>query len=212
MAIDLDKKHLYESVKQLVEAEEFPHIHLAQQKLYTLYSIAFQFMLYRSTKDPGAYIVRIEDSHLADKLAKRSKDPSTRRFLQSLLLPRKLKYERSTFFLDFFHIGSWNLTNEIPKGKLKGALIIKNTSTKPMEDTSMDLEDEVENVEVTPELPENFHLMSLLNLSPRTVTIAFDVEYSDLHKVEFPFISKEKDRALKGVMIADDVDIDKSDD
>lgn len=47
MAIDLDKKHLYESVKQLVETEEHPHIHLAQQKLYTLYSIAFQYMLYR---------------------------------------------------------------------------------------------------------------------------------------------------------------------
>ena len=212
MAIDLDKKHLYESVKQLVETEEHPHIHLAQQKLYTLYSIAFQYMLYRSTKEPGAYIVRVEDSYLADKLAKRSKDPSTRRFLQSLLLPRKLKFERSTFFLDFFHVGSWNLSNEIPKGKLKGAIIIKNTSKKPMEETSMDLETEGEEIEVTPELPEDFYLMSLLNLSPKTVTIAFDADFPDLHKVEFPFISKEKDRALQGVMIADDVDIDKTED
>lgn len=205
---DLEKKPLYESVKQLVENDEYKHIHLPQQKLYTLYSIAFQYMLYRSTKEPGAYVIRIEDSHLADKLAKRSKDPSTRRFLQSLLLPRKLKFERSTFFLDFFHMGSWNLTNEIPKGKIKGAIVIKNTSSKPMEDTPL-LDEEDPEVNLSPEFPENFYLISLLNLSPKTITIAFDVNFPDLHKVEFPFIQNEGEKALKGVVIADDVIIDK---
>ena len=205
---DLEKKPLYESVKQLVENDEYKLIHLPQQKLYTLYSIAFQYMLYRSTKEPGAYVIRIEDSHLADKLAKRSKDPSTRRFLQSLLLPRKLKFERSTFFLDFFHMGSWNLTNEIPKGKIKGAIVIKNTSSKPMEDTPL-LDEEDPEVNLSPEFPENFYLISLLNLSPKTITIAFDVNFPDLHKVEFPFIQNEGEKALKGVVIADDVIIDK---
>ena len=91
---DLSKEDLYESVKTLVETEE-EHIHLDQQKLFTLFSVAFQYLLFKSTKEPGAYILRIEDSALAEKLAKKSKDPSTRRFVQSLLLPRKLKYQKS---------------------------------------------------------------------------------------------------------------------
>jgi hypothetical protein len=145
MSRDLSKQDLYESVKTLVEAENHPHLILPQQKLFTLFSLAFQYLLFMSTKKPGAYVIRVEDSQLADKLARKSKDPSTRKFIQSLLLPRKLKYGKSVFFLDFFHVGSWNLTSDIPREKLKGALIVKNTSSKPMDDvgvTDFDPEDE----------------------------------------------------------------------
>src|SRR3989339_1189447 len=103
MKKDLSKQELYEAVKMLVDTDDsHPHIHLNQHKLFNLYSIAFQYMLYRSTKNPGAYIIRIEDSHFAEKISKRAKDPSSRKFLQALLLPRKIKYNSSTLFLDFF--------------------------------------------------------------------------------------------------------------
>ena len=69
---DISKQDLYEAVKTLVECDE-PHIHLHQHKLFTLFSIAFQYMLFRSTKKPGCYIIRVEDSILADKLAKNQK-------------------------------------------------------------------------------------------------------------------------------------------
>ena len=98
---DISKQDLYEGVKTLIEAES-NHIHLTQQKLFTLFSIGFQYLLFQSTKKPGAYIVRVEDGILADKLAKKSKDPSSRKFMQSLLIPRKLKYEKSVFYLDYF--------------------------------------------------------------------------------------------------------------
>ena len=70
---DLDKTTMYEAVKSLLE-EEAPHLHLDQQKLFTLFSIAFQYILFRSTKYPGHYIIRIEDSFLADKLARKAKE------------------------------------------------------------------------------------------------------------------------------------------
>jgi len=38
---DLKPEQLYEAVKQIIETDH-PHIHLGQQKLYTLFSIAFQ--------------------------------------------------------------------------------------------------------------------------------------------------------------------------
>ncbi|MBT6326248.1 MAG: hypothetical protein HOJ35_09780, partial [Bdellovibrionales bacterium] len=138
MKRDLPKQRLYDSVKILIdEQEKEGHLQLSQQKLFTLYSIAFQYLLFSSTKDPGAYIIRIEDSSLAEKLAKKSKDKSSRNFLQSLLLPRKLKFQKSVFYLDFFHLGTWNLTNEIPQNKIKAALIVKNSSPKLMDEYSI---------------------------------------------------------------------------
>lgn len=212
---DLSKQELYESVKTMIEvSEEHPHIHLSQHKLFTLFSIGFQYLLYQSTKNPGAYIIRVEDSALADKLARKSKDESTRRFIQNLLLPRKLKFGGSTFFLDFFHIGSWNLTNEIPKEKLKAALIVKNTSTRPMMESPSGLDEMVEDEEWRKEatgidLPRDYYLSFLKDAVPATITIAFEQEYDSLHPVEFPFIKKEKERTLSGVTLNSDIDWDK---
>ena len=81
---DLDKSTLYEAVKTLVE-HPAKHIHLDQQKLFTLFSIAFQYILFRSTKHPGHYIIRIEDPSLAEKLARKAKDETTRKFIGRLI-------------------------------------------------------------------------------------------------------------------------------
>ncbi|MCK5884273.1 MAG: hypothetical protein KAG61_11335 [Bacteriovoracaceae bacterium] len=198
---DLTKEVLYESVKTLVECDA-QHIHLSQQKLFTLFSIAFQYMLFRSTKERGAYLIRIEDSHLAEKLARKSKDPSTRRFIETLLVPRKLKFKQSIFYLDFFHVGSWSHSNEIPKEKFKGAIVIKNTTSRPMEEV-VDEEDVL-----MQSLPENYFYSSIQDIAPKSIIIAYDEEFADSTKVEFPFIKKEKDRPTHGVTISRDIDLD----
>lgn len=198
---DMPKEKLYQGVKTLVEAaESHKHFHLPQQKLFTLFSVAFQYMLFKSTKEAGAYIVRIEDSSLAEKLAKRAKDPSTRRFIQSLLLPRKVKYGKSTFFLDFFHLGSWNMTNEIPQDRLRGAIVVKNTNSRPMTEIEMAEEGEEE---VTPDinLPADYFVTSLLENVPNTIAIALEKKPEPMTDVEFEFIPKEEER-VKGVTLA----------
>ena len=208
MSDQLSKKDLYESVKTLVELNQ-PHIHLNQHKLFTLFSIAFQYMLFRSTKVPGAYILRVEDSQLVDKLQRRAKDPSTRKFLQALTLPRKLKYNNSFFYLDFFNTATWNLTNDIPKEKIQGAIIVKNSSTRPMSEISMD--DEADPIETSlSNLPKDYYYNILKDIVPKTICIAFDYDYDGAFKLGFPFI-KNKATIIKGVKIAADVDLDKLD-
>ena len=63
---DLSRNDLYESVKLLVESPNQKALHLTQHKLYSLFSVAFQYILFRSTKEPGAYIIRLENSNLVD--------------------------------------------------------------------------------------------------------------------------------------------------
>lgn len=208
---DLSKEDLYNSVKTLVETED-KHIHLDQQKLFTLYSIAFQYLLFRSTKKPGAYILRIEDSALADKLARKSKDSSTRRFMQSLMLPRKLKYQQSTFYLDFFHVGSWSLTADIPKDRIQGALVVKNTSNKPMTEIDFDEQEEGE-VDLMANLPKDYFLTSLTEFIPKTLTIAYGWENESglpLKQIQFPFIKKERER-VAGLTLSKEIDIEEID-
>ena len=204
MRQDLSKKDLYESVKSLIERKNQEHLHFDQQKLFTLFSIAFQYYLFKSTKTPGAYIIRVEDSIFAEKLARKAKDPSSRKFMQSLLIPRKLKFQKSVFYLDFFHIGSWNFTSELNSEKIKGALVIKNTSTRPMDETVL-AEEEDEN---PISLPENYYYNMLKEVSPESIVIAFEKEFEGVDTFQFPFIKKEIDRSFKGVRIGKDVDVE----
>lgn len=199
MGADLTKTDLYEGVKALVETNE-KHIVLPQHKLFTLFSIGFQYLLFQSTKKPGAYIIRVEDGILADKLAKKAKDPSTRKFIQSLLVPRKLKYEKSVFYLDYFNFTSWNLTSDIPKEKIQGALIVKNTSSKPM----LEIEDGEENI--MDNLPEHHYLTTLKEFVPKTIMISIDETFEDAVTINFPFIKKEKDRTVSGVTINEEIE------
>lgn len=207
MGSELSKQDLYEGVKSLVD-HTANHIHLPQHKLFTLFSIGFQYLLFNSTKVPGAYIIRIEDSLLADKLCKKAKDQTTRKFLQSLMLPRKLKYGKSIFYLDYFHIGTWNLTKDIPRDKIKGALIVKNTTTRPMNEQMIE---EEETDVLMQNLPKDYFLSSLTDFVPRTITIAFDESFDELEKLEFPFIKKDIEKTISGVTLGNDVSWDKID-
>ncbi len=206
MSGDLTKQDLYEGVKTLIETDAV-HVHLPQQKLFTLFSIGFQYLLFESTRKPGAYIIRVEDGQLAEKLAKKAKDPSTRKFMSSLLLSRKLKYERSVFYVDYFHMGSWNMTNEIPREKIQAALVVKNTSPKLM--MEFDTQEETDTA-IIDTIKNQDYLKSLMEFVPRTISIAFEENFPGTTPVHFPFIKKEKERTVAGVTINTDIDFDEN--
>ncbi len=200
---DLTKEVMYEGVKKILETPA-NHIHLPQQKLYTLYSLAFNYFLYLSENHPGHYIVRVEDSYLLEKLQRKSKDDTSRKFIQKLALPRKLKFGKSTFHLDFFNFSTWNNTNELAKDRIQGALIVKNASKSPID--SQFGEDEAYN-EALKALPENYYHQSLTDFVPKTIVIAFEEEFQDVEKVCFDFIKDEdQNKILKGVSISSDLD------
>ena len=199
---DLTKEHLYEGVKAIIESEA-NHIHLAQQKLYTLYSLAFNYFLFESERNPGHYIFRIEDSYLLEKLIRKAKDPASRKFLQKLSLPRKFKYGSSMFHLDFFNFTTWHNTNELPKDKIKGALIVKNATKAPI---GPDFTEDEEVQAAMSALPPNYFLMSLKEFVPKTITIAYEEEFEGVTSIKFPFIKEEEvDKTLSGVSISGDI-------
>ncbi len=188
MRKDLTKENLYEGVKLLVDTEEQnPHAILRQAKLFTLASIGFQYLLFAAQKKAGAYIVRFENPYLAEKVAFKAKDPTTRKFLSSLLLPRRLKYKSSTFYLDYFNLSSWNLTNEIPQDKFRMALMIEDSHKRPLLDEVSILDESFSS------LPENYHYTSLKELCPRTLYISTKQNELNVPFLEFPFIKGEKE-------------------
>lgn len=203
---DLDKSTLYEAVKTLVESQA-PHIHLDQQKLFTLFSIAFQYILFRSTKHPGHYIIRIEDSILAEKLAWKAKDETTRKFLSRLIVPRRLAYGNSTFHLDYFPLSTWGVTKDLPKEKIQGAIIVKNTSHNPLIDES-DFRHVSEDEQAVNLFGKNYYLTSLMAVAPRTITIAFEEKFDDLECLQFDFIEEKSERIVNGVRISGDVQLE----
>jgi hypothetical protein len=201
---DLNKETMYEGVKTILESGH-RHIHLSQPKLYTLFSIAFNHLLYLSTKDPGHYIIRVEDSYLLEKLQYKAKDDTSRKFIRQLALPRRFKYGPSCFHLDFFNVSTWANTNELPKEKIKGALIVKNASKKPVNFIA----EEEEDVATLSQLPEDYYVSFLADFVPNITLIAFDEIYENLASVNFPFIKEEeKDKVAKGVVIASNVSLE----
>lgn len=205
---NLSKEVMYEGVKSLVEVEA-NHVHLSQQKLYTLYSLAFNYFLYMSGKDPGHYIIRVENSYLLEKLIRKAKDDTSRKFLQKMALPRKLKYGNSTFHVDFFNFSTWANTNDLPKDKIKGALIVKNASKSPIGHDFTETDDEAV-LETLKALPPHYYVQSLQEFVPKTITIAFEEKFEGMQELRFPFIKDEEaNKAVKGVSIAGDIDLDK---
>ncbi len=202
---DLDKSTLYEAVKTLVESTAC-HIHLDQQKLFTLFSIAFQYILFRSTKHPGHYIIRIEDPMLAEKLARKAKDETTRKFLNRLMIPRRLVYGNSTFHLDYFPLATWGTTKDLPKEKIQGAIIVKNTSHNPLIEES-DFRHITEDEQAAQLFGKTYYLNSLMDIAPKTIMIAFDEVFEGLEKIQFDFI-EDKSTLIDGVRISDDVSLD----
>lgn len=200
---DLTKELMYQGVKKLCECD-INHIHMPQQKLYTLYSIAFNYFLFESGRNPGHYIIRVEDSYLLEKLIRKSKDQTSRKFLQKLALPRKFKYQHSMFHLDFFNFTTWANTNELPKEKIKGALIVKNATKSPLDRT---IADDEEVIAAMSALPENYYVHSLTEFVPKTVTIAFEEMFEGLDQVTFDFI-KDENVSMRGVSLASDINLD----
>jgi hypothetical protein len=206
---DLTREQLYQGVKQLIELDA-PHVHLPQQKLFTLFSLAFQSLLYRATKNRGYYLIRLEDSFLGDKLSRKSKDVSTRKFMDKLLLPRKLNFEGSTLMLDFFQVPSWAMSKDIPREKFKGALIVKNTNPGPFQYPIDHEEDEATVKMAIDNWGEHFYTKSLQEVCPYTCTIAYQQKIDGLAPVRFPFITDNPELA-SGVKIAShltDLDLD----
>ncbi len=200
---DLDKSTLYEAVKTIVESPA-KHIHLDQQKLFTLFSVAFQYILFKSTKNPGHYIIRIEDSMLAEKLARKAKDETTRKFMGRLLIPRRLAYGNSTFHLDYFPLATWGVTKDLPREKIQGAIIVKNTSHNPLIDES-DFRHVSDDDQAVALFGKHYYLSTLMEISPRTITIAFEEEFEGLESIQFDFIEEKTERMVDGVMISSDV-------
>jgi hypothetical protein len=200
---DLDKSTLYEAVKTLVE-HPGKHLHLDQQKLFTLFSVAFQYILFRSTKYPGHYIIRTEDASLAEKLAKKAKDDTTRRFMGKLLIPRRLTYGNSTFHLDYFPLATWGTTKDLPREKIQGAIIVKNTSHNPLIDEA-DFRHLNTDDQAVALFGEHFYLNSLMEIAPKTITIAFDESYLGLETVNFDFIEDKEERMVDGVVISGNI-------
>ena len=200
---DLDKSTLYEAVKTLVE-HPAKHIHLDQQKLFTLFSIAFQYILFRSTKHPGHYIIRIEDPSLAEKLARKAKDETTRKFIGRLIVPRRLTYGNSTFHLDYFPLPTWGMTKDIPKEKIQGAIIVKNTSNNPMINET-DFRHVNEDEQAINLFGKHYYLSTLMDIAPRTITIAFNETFEGLEPIEFAFIEESSERMIDGVRISEDI-------
>lgn len=202
---DITKEDLYEGVKSIIDSGE-PHIHLCQQKLYTLYSIGFNYLLFESERNPGHYIIRVEDSYLLDKIGRKAKDDTSRKFIYKMNLPRRLKYGNSMFHLDFFSFTTWANTNELPKEKIKGALIVKNASKSPI---GSDFTDDEDVQAVLANLPKDYYRQSLIEFVPKTITIAYEENYENSHLLKFPFIKDEGDsKVLKGVQIASDLNWD----
>jgi len=200
---DLGKSVLYEAVKTLVE-HPAKHIHLDQQKLFTLFSIAFQYILFRSTKHPGHYIIRIEDPSLAEKLARKAKDETTRKFVNRLIIPRRLTYGNSTFHLDYFPLATWGMTKDLPKEKLQGAIIVKNTSHNPLIDEN-DFRHVSDDEHAASLFGKHYYLNTLMDIVPRTITIAFNEDFEGLESVNFPFIEESSERTIDGVRISQDI-------
>jgi hypothetical protein len=198
---DLDKSTLYEAVKTIVE-HPAKHLHLDQQKLFTLFSIAFQYILFRSTKHSGHYIIRIEDPSLAEKLARKAKDETTRKFIGRLMVPRRLVYGSSTFHLDYFPLQTWGMTKDIPKEKIQGAIIVKNTSHNPLIDET-DFRHVSDDDQAISLFGKHYYLSTLMDIAPRTITIAFNEQFEGTETIEFAFIEESSERTIDGVRISE---------
>jgi hypothetical protein len=140
-----------------------------------------------------------------DKIQYKAKDETTRKFIRQLALPRRFKYQNSVFHLDFFNISTWANTNELPKEKIKGALVIKNASKKPVNFVA-ETEEDLEAMAVLKNLPSDYYISYIKDYAPKTITIAFEEEYDYLKKVQFPFIKEDpKEKLAHGVKIADNI-------
>lgn len=144
---------------------------------------------------------------LAEKLARKAKDETTRKFLSRMMVPRRLAYGNSTFHIDYFPLATWGVTKDLPKEKIQGAIIVKNTSHNPLIDES-DFRNITEDEQAVQLFGKHYYLSSLMDIAPTTITIAFDEEFEGLQRINFDFIEEKSERFVDGVKISGDVQID----
>ena len=97
------------------------------------------------------------------------------------------------------------MTNEIPPERIKAALIIKNSSPRPMAELPDDPTPEV--ASGLPQLPEDYYLTSLQSFVPKLIMIAYGHHFEDALEVTFPFIKKKKEK-LAGIVLGQGLDLD----
>lgn len=141
---------------------------------------------------------------LAEKLARKAKDETTRKFMNRLIIPRRLAYGNSTFHLDYFPLATWGVTKDLPKEKIQGAIIVKNTSHNPLIDES-DFRHVSDDQQAVQLFGKNYYLSTLMDISPRTITIAFEENFEGLESIQFDFIEEREERSVDGVVISRDV-------
>lgn len=141
---------------------------------------------------------------LAEKLARKAKDETTRKFMNRLLIPRRLAYGNSTFHLDYFPLATWGVTKDLPKEKIQGAIIVKNTSHNPLIDES-DFRHVTDDQQAISLFGKDYYLNTLMEISPTTITIAFEEVFEGLEPIQFSFIEERSERMVDGVMISEDV-------
>ena len=100
-------------------------------------------------------------------------------------------------------MGSWNMTSEIPRDRIQAALVIKNTSSRPMQEMETQ---EIDETSFPDTIANGQYLKTLMEMSPRTITIAFEESFEGTTQISFPFIKKERERTVAGVTIHDDME------
>lgn len=208
--LDLTKEQLVDGVGCILKEIDVPeskyplHLHLNQHKLFTLFSVAFQSMLFLSSQSntSGQYLIRLENGALGQKLSQKAKDESTRKFIVKLLIQRKLKYKESCFYLDYFSPNTWFPLAEIPKGRFQGVIIVSESSMR-------ELGEEYAHLGEIPyyTLIKNFCDKSILidlNKNQR-----FEEQIEPIIKVTIPIIGpKDEDVTLaSGVSISKEIDL-----
>jgi hypothetical protein len=96
------------------------------------------------------------------------------------------------------------MTKDIPKEKIQGAIIVKNTSHNPLIDET-DFRHVNEDDQAVNLFGKHYYLSTLMDIAPRTITIAFNEEFEGLEPIEFGFIEESSERTIDGVRISENI-------
>jgi hypothetical protein len=96
------------------------------------------------------------------------------------------------------------MTKDLPKEKIQGAVIVKNTSHNPLIDES-DFRHVNDDEQAIGLFGKNYYLNSLTSIAPTTITIAYGETYEGLESLHFDFIEDKSEKIIDGVTISEDV-------
>jgi len=122
--------------QQIPHEKKWAHFH--QMQTFTLATLATYYMARKAQYEGGIYLIRVETPLLAQKMIVRAKNKFVQGLFQSLCSHRKHRFHQSIFYLDFFQLSSWHLTEKIPLEKIKGILVIKESCVKVFQEEEGD--------------------------------------------------------------------------